>query len=85
MTRNNHAAATTFVRLHEENLTVPRPGWLYMLWRGSHPALGERIDFANRYRPWEKEGKDGKDGKDGKEGGRTEGEDGRTGNRYITQ
>ncbi len=64
MTRNNHAAATTFVRLHEENLTVPRPGRLYMLWRGSHPALGERIDFANRYRPWEKDGKDGKDGKD---------------------
>jgi STE24 endopeptidase len=53
ITRNNYAAATTFVRLHEENLTVPRPGRLYMLWRGSHPALGDRIDFANRYRPWE--------------------------------
>jgi Zn-dependent protease with chaperone function len=53
MTRNNHAAATAFVRLQEENLTVPRPGPLYKLWRGSHPALGERVDFANRYRPWE--------------------------------
>lgn len=54
LTRNNHAAATTFVRLQEENLTLPRPGLLYLLWRGSHPALGDRIDFANRYRPWER-------------------------------
>jgi Zn-dependent protease with chaperone function len=54
ITRNNHAAATTFVRLQQENLAVPRPGWLYMLWRGSHPALGSRVDFANKYRPWER-------------------------------
>ena len=53
ITRDNRAAATTFVRLQEENLSVPRPGPLYMLWRGSHPALGDRIDFANHYRPWE--------------------------------
>jgi Zn-dependent protease with chaperone function len=54
LTRNNRAAATTFVRLQEENLSVPRPGALYILWRGSHPSLGDRIDFANSYRPWEK-------------------------------
>jgi STE24 endopeptidase len=53
ITRDNRAAATTFVRLQQENLTVPRPGRLYTLWRGSHPSLGERVDFANRYRPWE--------------------------------
>jgi len=53
VTRDNRAAAATFVRLQEENLSIPRPGPLYMLWRGSHPALGDRIDFANRYRPWE--------------------------------
>jgi STE24 endopeptidase len=52
LTRDNRAAATTFVRLQEENLGVPRPGPLYMLWRGSHPSLGDRVDFANRYRPW---------------------------------
>ena len=51
LTRNNHAAASTFVRLQEENLSVPRPGPLYMLWRASHPALADRIDFANDYRP----------------------------------
>jgi Zn-dependent protease with chaperone function len=53
LTRDNRAAAMTFVRLQEENLSVPRPGPLYMFWRGSHPALGDRIDFANSYRPWE--------------------------------
>lgn len=54
LTRDNRAAATAFVRLQEENLAVPRPGLLFMLWRGSHPALGDRVDFANQYRPWER-------------------------------
>jgi len=53
LTRDNYAAATTFVRLQQENLAVPRPGALYRLWRGSHPPLGDRVDFANRYHPWE--------------------------------
>jgi Zn-dependent protease with chaperone function len=52
LTRDNRAAAETFVRLQEENLGVPRPGLLYTLWRGSHPSLASRIEFANRYRPW---------------------------------
>ena len=42
-----------FGRLQDENLGNPRPGLLFVLWRGSHPSLGERIDFANRYRPWD--------------------------------
>jgi Zn-dependent protease with chaperone function len=53
ITRANRAAATTFVRLQQENLGVPRPSALYVLWRASHPPLGNRVDFANRYRPWE--------------------------------
>ncbi|HEX6104196.1 MAG TPA: M48 family metallopeptidase [Gemmatimonadales bacterium] len=52
LTRDNRAAATVFVRLQQENLGVPRPGLLYTLWRGSHPSLAERVEFANRYRPW---------------------------------
>jgi STE24 endopeptidase len=52
LTRDNRAAALAFVRLQQENLAVPRPGTWYMLWRGSHPSLGERVDFANHYRPW---------------------------------
>ncbi len=52
LTRDNRAAALTFVKLQEENLEVPRPSRLYLLWRGSHPPLAERIEFANRYRPW---------------------------------
>ncbi|MBA2459199.1 MAG: M48 family metallopeptidase [Gemmatimonadales bacterium] len=51
LTRNNRAAAETFVRLQQENLGVPRPGLLFTLWRGSHPSLAERVEFANRYRP----------------------------------
>jgi STE24 endopeptidase len=53
LTRDNHAAASAFVVLQQENLGNPRPGWLYKLWRSSHPPLGERIDFCNTYRPWE--------------------------------
>lgn len=53
LTRDNHAAATAFVRLQAENLANPRPGWLFVIWRGSHPSLAERIEFANAYRPWE--------------------------------
>jgi STE24 endopeptidase len=52
LTRDNRAAASTFVRLQEENLAIPRPGWFYVLWRSSHPSLGDRVDFANFYRPW---------------------------------
>ena len=53
ITRDNHAAATAFVTLQQENLGVPRPGPLYTWWRASHPSLGDRIDFSNDYRPWE--------------------------------
>jgi Zn-dependent protease with chaperone function len=53
ITRGNHAAATAFVTLQQENLAVPRPGPIYKWWRASHPPLGERIDFSNDYRPWE--------------------------------
>ena len=52
ITRDNTAAARAFVTLHDENLAVPRTGLLYRLWRGSHPDLADRIEFANRYRPW---------------------------------
>lgn len=53
LTRDNRAAALAFVKLQGENLGNPYPGPLYKLWRASHPPLGERIDFCNRYRPWE--------------------------------
>lgn len=53
ITRNNRAAATAFIKLQQENLGVPRPGLLYKIWRSGHPPIGERIDFANSYHPWE--------------------------------
>ena len=54
ITRDNHALGTAFVKLQTENLGNPRPGLLYKLWRASHPPIGERIDFCNEYKPWEK-------------------------------
>lgn len=54
ITQANRPAAMAFVKLQQENLGNPRPGLLYKLWRASHPTLGERIDFCNAYRPWEK-------------------------------
>jgi Zn-dependent protease with chaperone function len=53
LTQDNHAAASAFVKLQQNNLSNPRPGRLFVWWRGSHPPLGERIDFANAYRPWQ--------------------------------
>ncbi|HJR17455.1 MAG TPA: M48 family metallopeptidase [Gemmatimonadales bacterium] len=53
LTRDNWAAATTFVKLQEENLLVPRPSRLYTVWRASHPSLADRVQFANHYCPWE--------------------------------
>lgn len=53
LTRDNHAAATSFVKLQTTSLSVPYPDAFYRIWRASHPVLGERIEFANEYRPWE--------------------------------
>lgn len=57
ITRSNHDAATAFVKLQQQNLSNPRPGLLYELWRADHPVLGDRIDFCNEYKPWEKNAK----------------------------
>lgn len=54
ITRDNRAAASAFVDLQRENLGYPRPGLFDQLWRSTHPGLGDRIDFANTYRPWER-------------------------------
>jgi len=52
ITRDNRAGALTFVKLQQDNLDVPWTGLLDHLFRDSHPDLGARIEFANRYRPW---------------------------------
>jgi Zn-dependent protease with chaperone function len=51
LTRTNHSAATAFVKLQQDNLSNPRPGLIYQVFRASHPSIGERIDFCNTYRP----------------------------------
>jgi Zn-dependent protease with chaperone function len=54
ITRDNHDAATAFVKLQMENLSNPRPALWYKILRADHPVLGDRIDYANTYKPWEK-------------------------------
>jgi len=52
ITRANHSAGSAFARIQRENLGNPRPGGFSVLFRSSHPPLGERIDFCNSYHPW---------------------------------
>ena len=53
ITRDNRSCGEAFVALQANNLGYPRPAaWVQWL-RGSHPALGARVDFCNGYRPWE--------------------------------
>jgi Zn-dependent protease with chaperone function len=54
LTQDGRAAALAFVALQQNNLSNPRPGPLFVWWRATHPPLGARIDFANAYRPWER-------------------------------
>jgi Zn-dependent protease with chaperone function len=51
LTRANHSGAMAFVKLQEENLSNPRPGLIYKIFRATHPSIGERIDFCNSYHP----------------------------------
>ena len=53
LTHNNHAAATAQVKLQEYHLGISRPGIIVKLWLFTHPPAAERIEFCNRYRPWE--------------------------------
>lgn len=53
LTQWNRDGAQGFVRLQQENLSVPTRGWLFQFFRGTHPTLAERIEFCNCYRPWE--------------------------------
>ncbi|MFO0888877.1 MAG: M48 family metallopeptidase [Isosphaeraceae bacterium] len=50
LTRTNHSAAMAFVKLQQENLSNPRPGPVYRLFRATHPSIAERIEFCNTYR-----------------------------------
>jgi STE24 endopeptidase len=51
LTHANHSGAMAFVKLQEENLSNPRPGLIYKIFRATHPSIGDRIDFCNSYHP----------------------------------
>ncbi len=52
ITQDNRSAASAFVKLMTEDLGVPRPHPLVVIFRATHPTLGNRIDFCNAYKPW---------------------------------
>jgi Zn-dependent protease with chaperone function len=52
LTHDNHAAATSFVKMQEDNLANPYPSPVVVFFRSSHPPNGARIEFANDYHPW---------------------------------
>ena len=54
ITRDNYAAASAFVKLQTDNLANPGPNALLHVLRDNHPALAERVEFCNTYKPWEK-------------------------------
>lgn len=54
ITRDNRAAASSFAKAMRENLSIPYPDPFSKVMRSTHPPIGERIDFCNRYRPWER-------------------------------
>lgn len=56
ITHDNRAFATAEVKMAGDNLQVVRPGGWYGWWRASHPSTADRIEFANRYRPWSEGG-----------------------------
>ena len=53
ISHSNYAAGTSFVKLQQENLGIPRPSPIIKFLRYTHPPIGERVDFFNDYAPWE--------------------------------
>lgn len=54
LTHLNEPLATAFIKLAEDSKRDPKPHPFIRFWRYSHPPIAERIDFALRYKPWEK-------------------------------
>ena len=53
LTRDNHAAATAYIKLSQGVLNMPKPGPLYTIWRLTHPSEASEVEFFNEYRPWQ--------------------------------
>jgi STE24 endopeptidase len=56
ITGDGHAAARAFVKLSEDNLSLPSPPPFIQFWLGTHPTLQQRIDAALA---WDRERKRG--------------------------
>jgi Zn-dependent protease with chaperone function len=54
LTHDNDAGARAFLKLARGNRSDPEPAAWVKWFLYTHPPLGERIRFAQSYRPWEK-------------------------------
>jgi STE24 endopeptidase len=52
LTHLNEPTASSFVKFAEDSKQNPYPSRFIEFWRYGHPALGRRVEFALRYRPW---------------------------------
>jgi Zn-dependent protease with chaperone function len=53
LTHDNDAGARSFLKLAQGNRSNPEPAPWVRLMLYSHPPLGDRIRFAQAYKPWE--------------------------------
>lgn len=53
LTKDNEATVSSTIKLHEGSLILPTTGIVYKLWNYNHPTFKERVEFANKYKPWE--------------------------------
>ncbi|HUP58862.1 MAG TPA: M48 family metallopeptidase [Thermoanaerobaculia bacterium] len=53
LTHLNEPMATAFIKFAEDSKRNPTPHPFIKYWLYSHPPLGERIEFALSYKPWE--------------------------------
>lgn len=49
LAKNKLATASSLTKLHEGNLSLPRPSNIYKIWYYSHPSWEERVKFALNY------------------------------------
>jgi STE24 endopeptidase len=54
LTHQNHEAATVFVGDVQSGKVAPDWDTFFLIFQAGHPSVAQRIEFANRYKPWEK-------------------------------
>ena len=53
LTHQNHEAARVFVGDVQSGRVAPNWDTFFLIFQATHPSVAQRIEFANRYKPWE--------------------------------